>query len=91
MTNQEIIDFLSVNQSDRWKVAALKNISDIGIVNELLTDADLSTIIHDPNFFDDLFDSYKPFEDVLDDYFMLHLNVDENNNDVMIWLQRIYA
>ncbi|UYL86199.1 hypothetical protein [Acinetobacter phage vB_AbaM_CP14] len=90
MSTQEIINYLSVNQ-DAWKKAALKNIDDVSAVNDLLTEDDLSTIKHNSEFFDDLFDSYKPFDEVLDNYFMLHLDIEQNSNDVMIWLQRIYS
>ncbi|AJK27251.1 hypothetical protein BJD49_gp039 [Acinetobacter phage vB_AbaM_phiAbaA1] len=90
MSTQEIINYLSVNQ-DAWKKTVLKNIEDVSAVNELLTENDLNTIMHNSEFYDDLFDSYKPFDEILDDYFMLHLDIEQNSNDVMIWLQRIYS
>lgn len=90
MTTQEIINHLSVNQ-DGWKVVALHNIDDVIAVNNELDDKDIYTLKHDCEFYDALHDYNTPFEDVLNDFFMLHLDIEENSNDVMIWLQRIYA
>lgn len=90
LTTQEIIDFLSVNQST-WKKVALKNIEDISAVNDELEERDIYTLKHDCTFYDALNDYNTPFEDVLNDFFMLHLDIEQNSNDVMIWLQRIYA
>ncbi|CAL1776985.1 hypothetical protein BRC2024_KCUCJSVR_CDS_0035 [Acinetobacter phage vB_AbaM_KissB] len=90
MSTQEIIDFLSVNQS-AWKKVALKNIEDISAVNDELEEKDIYTLKHDCTFYDALNDHNTPFEDVLNDFFMLHLDIEQNSNDVMIWLQRIYA
>lgn len=90
LTTQEIIDFLSVNQ-DTWKKVALHNIDDISAVNDELDSRDIYTLRHDCTFYDALNDYNTPFEDLLNDFFMLHLDIKENSNDVMIWLQRIYA
>lgn len=90
MTNQEIIDFLSVNQSG-WKNAALHNIDSISAVNDELEERDIHTLKHDCTFYDALHDYNTPFEDVLNDFFMLHLDIEENSNDTMIFLQMIYA
>ena len=90
LSKQEILDYLSTNQTTRKKVM-FKNIDSILAVNELLTDDDISTISHDSSFYDDLYDYNVPFEDLLDDWFMSHLNIEENSNDVMCWLHTIYA
>lgn len=90
LSNQEIINFLSTNQTNRKKVI-LGNIDSVLKVNELLTDDDISTIIHDSSFYDDLYDYSVPFEYLLDEWFMSHLDIPENNNDVMGWLHYIYA
>ena len=90
LSRDEIVNYLSVNIDNRKKVM-LQNIDDILIVNSLLTEDDLSVIIHNNLFYDDLHDYNTPFEDVLNDYFMTHLDVKQNSNDVMIWLHLIYA
>lgn len=90
MTTQEIINHLSINQ-DRWKVVALHNIDDVIAVNDALEDKDIYTLRHDCVFYDALHDYNTPFEDVLNDFFMLHLDIKENSTDVKIWLQMIYA
>lgn len=91
MTNEEIVNFLSTNQSQRWKVQALHNIDDILAVNNLLEDKDIYTILHDCVYYDALHDHNTPFKDLLNDFVMLHLDIKENSNDVMIFLQMIYA
>ena len=90
LTNDEILTYLSVNQDNRKKVI-LSNIESVLKVNELLTDDDISTIIHDSSFYDDLYDYSVPFECLLDEWHMSHLNIPENGNDVMCWLHYIYA
>lgn len=90
LSNQEIINYLSTNQTTRKKVI-LSNIDSVLKVNELLTDDDISTIIHDSSFYDDLYDYSVPFEYLLDEWYMSHLNIPENDNDVMCWLHYIYA
>lgn len=91
MNKEEIICFLSTNQSQRWKLQALHNIESILAVNELLGDRDIYTILHDCEFYDALHDHNTPFEDVLDNFYMTHLDIEENSNDVMIFLHMIYA
>lgn len=91
LSKQEIINYLSVNQTERWKIIALHNINDIIAVNDELDDRDIYTFRHDVEFYEALYDYNSPFEDLLNDFFMLHLDIKENSNDVMIWLQRIYA
>lgn len=91
LSNQEIINYLSVNQTERWKIIALRNINDIIAVNDELDDRDIFTFRQDVDFYEALYDYNTPFEDLLNDFFMLHLDIKENSNDVMIWLQRIYA
>ena len=91
MTNEEIINFLSNNQSQRWKLQALYNIQDILAVNDLLEDKDIYTILHDCTFYDALYDHNTPFNDLLNDFYMLHLDIKENSNGVMIFLQMIYG
>lgn len=86
----EIIDYLSVNIDSRKKVM-MHNIDSILIINSLLTEDDLSNIIHNHSFYDALHDYNTPFEDVLNDFFMNHLDAKENSNDVMIWLHLIYS
>ena len=90
MTTQEIIDYLLVNQDNRKRVI-MHNISDVLKVNELLSDNDINIIINDTLFYDALYDHNQPFGDMLDDYFMTHLDIAENSNDVMCWLQSIYS
>lgn len=90
MTTQEIIDYLSVNRDTRKRVI-MHNISDVLKVNELLSEDDINIIINDSLFYDALYDYNQPFEDVLDDYFMTHLDIVENSNDIMCWLQSIYS
>lgn len=90
LSKDEILNYLSVNIDNRKKVM-LHNIDDILIVNSLLTEDDLSIIIHNHLFYDALHDYNTPFEDVLNDYFMNHLNIKENSNDLMIWLHSIYS
>lgn len=91
MTSKEIINFLSTNKSERWKLQALRNIEDILAVNDLLEDKDIYTILHDSTYYDALYDYNMPFEDLLNDFYMLHLDIKENSNDVMIILQMIYS
>ena len=91
MTNEEIIIFLSTNQSQRWKLQALHNIDDILAVNDLLEDADIYTILHVGTYYDALHDHNTPFNDLLNNFYMLHLDIKENSNDVMIFLQMIYG
>lgn len=90
LSNQEIINFLSTNQNSRKRVI-LQNIDDVLKVNSLLTEDDIGTLINDSIFYDALYDHNQPFEDILDDFFMNHLDVEENSNDVMCWLHSIYA
>lgn len=90
LTEQEIINYLTVNQNHRKRVI-LSNIQNVLIVNELLSDEDISTLLHSSSFYDALYDYNTPFEDVLNDYFMNHLDIEENSNDVMCWLHSIYA
>ena len=90
LSKDEILNYLSVNIDNRKKVM-MHNIDDILIVNSLLTEDDLSIIIHNHLFYDALHDYNTPFEDVLNDYFMNHLGIKENSNDVMIWLHSIYS
>lgn len=90
LTEQEIINYLTVNQNHRKRVI-LSNIQNVLIVNELLSDEDISTLLHSSSFYDALYDHNMPFEDVLNDYFMNHLDIEENSNDVMCWLHSIYA
>ena len=90
LSKDEILNYLSVNIDNRKKVMS-HNIDDILIVNSLLTEDDLSIIIHNHLFYDALHDYNTPFEDVLSDYFMNHLDIKENSNDVMIWLHSIYS
>lgn len=90
LTEHEIIKYLTVNQNNRKRVI-LSNIQNVLIVNELLNDEDISTLLHSSSFYDALYDHNTPFEDVLNDYFMNHLDVEENSNDVMCWLHSIYA
>ena len=90
LSRDEIVNYLSVNIDNRKKVM-MHNIDDILIVNSLLTEDDLSVIICNHLFYDALHDYNTPFEDVLNDYFMTHLDVKQNSNDVMIWLHLIYA
>ena len=90
MTTQEIIDYLLVNQDTRKRVI-LQNISDVIKVNELLSEDDINIIINDTLFYDALYDHNQPFEDVLDDYFMAHLDITENSNDILCWLHSIYS
>lgn len=90
LTNQEIINYLSTNQDTRKKVI-LSNINSVLKVNDLLTNNDIGTIIHDSSFYDDLYDHNVPFIDLLNDWFMSHLDIPENSNDVMCWLHYIYA
>ena len=90
LSRDEIVNYLSVNIDNRKKVMS-HNIDDILIVNILLTEDDLSVIIHNHLFYDALHDYNTPFEDVLSDYFMNHLDIKENSNDVMIWLHSIYS
>ena len=91
MTSEEIINFLSTNQSQRWKLQALHNIEYILTVNDLLEDKDIYTMLYDSTYYDALYDYNTPFEDLLNDFYMLHLDTKENSNDVMIILQMIYA
>lgn len=91
MTNEEIINFLSINQSQRWKLQALHNIDDILTVNDVLEDEDIYTMIHDCTFYDALHDYNTPFDDLLNEFYMSHLDIKENSNDVMIFLQMIYG
>lgn len=90
LTKAEIIHYLSVNQDTRKRIM-LHNIEDIAKVNNLLTDDDINTLINDSSLYDALYDHEYPFSDVLDDFFMGHLDVKENSNDVMCWLHSIYA
>lgn len=90
LSNQEIINYLTVNQNNRKRVI-LRNIQNVLAVNELLEDEDISTILHSSSFYDALYDHNTPFEDVLNDFYMLHLDIKENSNDVMCWLHSIYA
>ena len=90
MTTQEIIDYLLVNQDNRKRVI-MHNISDVLKVNELLSEDDIDIIINDSLFYDALHDYNTPFEDVLNDCFMNHLDIKENSNDIMIWLHSIYS
>lgn len=91
LTKDEIINYLSINQDTRKRVM-LHNIEDIAKVNDLLTEDDISALICDSSLYDALYDHEYPFADVLDDFFMNHLDVEENsNNDVMCWLHSIYA
>ena len=90
LSKDEILNHLSVNVDNRKKVM-LHNIDDILTINNLLTEDDLNIIIHNHLFYDALYDYNTPFEDVLNDYFMTHLDVKENSNDVMIWLHLIYS
>lgn len=91
MTSEEIINFLSINQSQRWKVQALHNIDDILAVNDLLEDKDIYTMLYDCTYYDALYDHNTPFNDLLNDFFMLHLDIEQNSNDIMILLQMIYS
>lgn len=90
LSNQEIINYLTVNQNHRKRVI-LHNIENVLIVNELLEDEDISTILHSSSFYDALHDHNMTFEDVLNDFYMTHLDIKENSNDVMCWLHSIYA
>ena len=90
LPKDKILNYLSVNIDNRKKVM-LHNIDKILIVNSLLTEDDLSIIIHNHLFYDALHDYNTPFKDVLNDYFMNHLDIKENSNDVMIWLHSIYS
>ncbi len=90
LSKDEILNYLSVNIDNRKKVM-LHNIDDILIVNSLLTEDDLSIIMNNNLFYDALHDYNTPFEDVLNDYFMNHLDIKENSNDLMIWLHSIYS
>lgn len=90
LTEQDIINYLTVNQNQRKRVI-LSNIQNVLIVNELLNDEDISTLLHSSSFYDALYDHNIPFKDVLNDYFMNHLDIEENSNDVMCWLHSIYA
>lgn len=90
LTEQDIINYLTVNQNHRKRVI-LSNIQNVLIVNELLSDEDISTLLHSSSFYDALYDHNSSFEDVLNDYFMNHLDVEENSNDVMCWIHSIYA
>ena len=91
MISEEIITFLSANQSQRWKLQALHNIESILAVNDLLEDADIYTMLHDSTYYDALYDYNTPFNDLLNDFYMLHLDIKENSSDVMIFLQMIYS
>lgn len=90
LSNQEIINYLSTNKTARKKVI-LSNIESVLKVNDLLAGDDISTIIHDSSFYDDLYSYDISFNDLLDDWYMSHLNIPENNNIVMCWLHYIYA
>ena len=90
LSKDEIINYLSVNVDNRKKVM-MHNIDDILFVNSILTEDDISTIIHDHLFYDALHDYNYSFECLLDDFFMNHLDAKENSNDVMIWLHLIYS
>lgn len=90
LTKDEIINYLSVNQDTRKRVM-LHNIEDIAKVNDLLTEDDINTLINDSTIYDALYDYEHPFSDLLDDFFMGHLDVKENTNDVMCWLHSIYS
>lgn len=90
LTNDEILSYLSVNQDNRKKVM-LHNIKDILTVNELLTDNDISDLRQNSALYDALYDHNYPFNDILNDFYLSHLDIKENNSDVIIWLQVIYS
>lgn len=90
LTNDEILSYLSVNQDNRKKVM-LHNIKAILSVNELLTDNDISDLRQNSALHDALYNHNCPFDDILNDFYLSHLGIKENSNDVMIWLQVIYS
>ena len=90
MSTQEIKNFLSTNQDNRKRVI-LHNIDDVLKVNSLLTEDDIMIIVKDSSFYDGLYDHEYPFVDLLDDFYMSHLDIESNSNDVMCWLHYIYA
>ena len=88
MTSEDIKQHLSTNQNIR-KVM-LHNFNSITKVNDLLTLDDIYTL-KDHSFYDALHDYNYPFNDVLNDFYLLHLDEKFNSNDVMIWLCEIYS
>lgn len=88
LTANEIVSYLSVNQNNRKRVM-LHNIEDIAKVNDLLSKDDILTVIS-PEFYDAIHDYEYVFSDILEDFFLSHLDEEFNNNDVMSWLHDIY-
>lgn len=92
LSGEEITQWLSVNKNS-YKKHILNNIGLILLLNELLTEDDICTI-KSVKFYDAINDIHCPFEDIINDFYLLHLQSNDGtycfSNDELMQLHYIY-
>ncbi len=86
--NSEFIEsFTKINLND-LKRKMLPVLEDVLFVNSLLNDDIISDFRWSGVFYDDL--NEMQFEEFLDNWFMSELDVEQNNREIMLYLQYVY-
>lgn len=88
LSNAFIESFTKTNLTD-MKRKMLPHLDDVLYVNSLLNDDIISDFRWSSVFYDDM--HTMDFCDFLDHWFMSDLDVEQNNRDVMIYLQYVYS
>lgn len=87
LSNEFIKNFTNTNLTD-MKIKMQPHLEAVLYVNRLLNDDIISDFRWSSVFYDDMYE--MDFYEFLDHWFMSELDVEQNNRDVMIYLQYIY-